>query len=225
MLARLLALLAFASAADLTLVTFDDDPATGERSWADMNDPVMGGKSSSSFSTKGNLGIFSGYVAIVPFLKAPGFCKVATQRGWFQPSRIANASKYIDGALYITARSTTPNYKGFKVAFTAKNTTRPHSGGVHHAGPSFKAGFAVPAGDDFATIRVPFSDFSVDWSEFTGRCDTRDPTGVQHVCCSADHPEVCPMAHHLANLLSFEIWAEGVEGKFGISLKRIAAGP
>merc|ERR1712137_1444079 len=65
-----------------------------------------------------------------------------------QPSRIANASKYIDGALYITARSTTPNYKGFKVAFTAKNTTRPHSGGVHHAGPSFKAGFAVPAGDD-----------------------------------------------------------------------------
>ena len=46
--------------------------------------------------------------------------------------------------------------------------------------------FMVPAGDSFSTIKVPLSSFSVDWSDYTGECTTKDPTGEQHVCCSAD---------------------------------------
>ena len=88
----------------------------------------------------------------------------------------------------------------------------------------FKASFTVPAGDDFTKIRVPFSSFSVDWSEYTGECDTKDPTGEQHVCCGPKNPEVCVKDYHLAKLTGFGVWAEGVEGDFSIEVKEISAG-
>ena len=121
--------------------------------------------------------------------------------------------------------ATGKNYKGFKLEFFAKNTTRPAHTGMHHSAPSFKTEFTVPAGDEFSTIRVPINSFSVDWSDFTGRCDTKDPDGTQHVCCSAEHPEVCPQDYHMAKLTGFGVWAEGVEGDFDIELKSISAGP
>ena len=134
-----------------------------------------------------------------------------------------NQLGWIDGALYLSVSTTTPAYTGFRVAFGAKNVTRPRPG-MHHAGPSFKASFeALPGGT--TRVRVPFSDFSVDWSEFTGRCDTKDPTGEQHVCCSAAHPEVCPTAQHLSSITSLEVWAEGIEGQFQLDLQQISAGP
>ena len=74
-------------------------------------------------------------------------------------------------------------------------------------------------------MRVPFSAFSVDTSEYTGRCDTTDPDGGTHRCCSAEQPEVCPHAEHLASLRSLELWAEGVEGPFSLEVRSIAAGP
>jgi hypothetical protein len=208
----------------LPLITFDDDPVTGNRKWQALNDPVMGGQSHSAFTAETSYGRFSGLCAIVPFLKAPGFCKIATTHGMFEKPRLADASAYIGGSLYLEVRSSTPEYKGYKVDFSAKNTTRPRPG-MHHSSPSFKADFVVPPGTDFTTVKVPFDSFSVDWSDYTGRCDTKDPTGEQHVCCSETHPEVCPQAHHLAQLTSFEIWSEGVEGNVTIELKSISAGP
>ena len=104
--------------------------------------------------------------------------------------------------------------------------TRPRPG-MHHGPPSMKADFVVPPteGDDFATVKVPFNKFSVDWSDYTGECDTKDPTGEQHVCCSAANPEVCPTAQHLATVTSLGVWAEGVEGDFHIEIQSIGAGP
>ena len=53
-----------------------------------------------------------------------------------------------------------------------------------------QAGFTV-SGTEWQTVKIPFSAFSYDWSDYTGRCDTKDPrNGTQHVCCSAEHPEV-----------------------------------
>ena len=49
--------------------------------------------------------------------------------------------------------------------------------------------------------------------------------GMCSVCCTAEHPEVCPKDYHLAKLTGFEIWAEGKEGDFSIELKSISAGP
>lgn len=219
-----LSTLSLSFASSVVLTTFDGAP-TSHR-WQDMNDPVMGGQSHSSFDA-GNatspVGIFQGKCAIVPSLKAPGFCKVGTYHGLFAKPNFADASAFIDGGLLLSVRSSTPEYKGFRVAFAAKNVTRPRPG-MHHAPPSFKAGFEVAAGSKFQTVRVPFSSFSVDWSEFTGRCDTKDPTGEQHVCCSAANREVCPTAQHLSAITSLEVWAEGVEGDFELEIKNIAAG-
>lgn len=58
------------SSTPVTLVSFSD-PALDQK-WSDMNDPVMGGKSHSTFSKSSEFGTFSGLCAIVPFLKAPG---------------------------------------------------------------------------------------------------------------------------------------------------------
>lgn len=212
-----------ASESAVPLVSFTT-PAT-TRTWSVMNDPVMGGRSKSAFSTEADHGHFAGTCAIVPFLKAPGFCKIATTYGWFQPKpKFQDVSRFIDGSLYLEVKSSSPAYSGFKVAFSAKNVTRPRPG-MHHAGPSFKADFAVPAGSAWTTVKIPFSKFSVDWSEFTGECDTKDPTGEQHLCCSGEHPEVCPKDYHLKALTGFEVWAEGVQGDFAIDLKSISAGP
>jgi hypothetical protein len=208
----------------VTLATFDK--AKGNTyTWQAMNDPVMGGKSHSSFDVEASEGHFKGTCAIVPFLKAPGFCKVSTSGSifWGYP-HFADASKFIGGALYLEVETTTPEYAGFLVAFGAKNATRP-GGAMHHSPPSFKAGFKVP-GKARTTVKVPFNSFSVDWSDFTGRCDTKDPNnGYQHHCCSPEHPEVCPTAQHLSQITGLEIWAEGVAGDFDIKIVSIGAGP
>lgn len=208
----------------VTLVTFDNAKGT-TYSWRAMNDPVMGGQSHSSFSIESSEGHFKGTCAIVPFLKAPGFCKIGTQSSLIRAApKFVDASRFIDGALYLEVETTTPEYEGYKVAFGAKNATRP-PGSFHHSSPSFKAAFQVP-GTGRTTVKVPFNDFSVDWSDFTGRCDTKDPhDGVQHHCCSLEHPEVCPTAQHLAQITSMEVWAEGVAGDFDIKLVSISAGP
>lgn len=98
-----------------------------------------------------------------------GFCKIATTHGFFQQPHFADVSAFIDGSLYLEVKSSTPSYTGFKVGFTAKNVTRPRPG-MHHAGPSFKSDFMVPASavessDGFTVVKIPFSHFSVDWSE------------------------------------------------------------
>ena len=210
------------SAPGVALLTFDGEPST-KHAVQNMDDPVMGGASSSEFEVSDGACSFHGKCAIVPSLNAPGFCKLATVGGIFHPApKFADASRFIDGALLIEVRSSTPAYEGFKVAFGAKNATRPRPG-FHHAPPSFKAPFRVPAASGYSVVRVPFSSFSVDWSEYTGACDTKDPTGEQHTCCGPEHPEVCPTAAHLAAITSLELWAEGVEGDFALDVKSVSA--
>lgn len=104
---------------------------------------------------------------------------------------------------------------GFKAEFGAKNIPSKR----HFSAGTFKAGFNV-TGTEWQTVKIPFSEFSYDWSDFTGRCDTKDPNnGTQHVCCSAEHPEVCPTAAFLGSITSVAVWAEGVAGDFHIEIK------
>lgn len=55
------------------LVTFDGQDGTTFK-WRDLNDPVMGGRSVSTFEVDndGQYAVFNGTVAIVPSLSAPG---------------------------------------------------------------------------------------------------------------------------------------------------------
>ena len=62
---------------DLPLSTFDGAPKTTQK-WAVTDDPVMGGRSHSTFNESDGVGMWAGTVAIVPFLHAPGFCTIRT---------------------------------------------------------------------------------------------------------------------------------------------------
>ena len=209
-----------------TLVTFDGARGTTHH-WVDMNDPVMGGRSHSDFRvTDDDVLAFQGTCAIVPFLHAPGFAKIYTADARSSGRLLTpfpDVSKHFSGALHLRVRTTTPQYSGFKVAFGADGARRPTPS--RHGGSSFKADFPPLTGTDWQEIAIPFNQFSIDWSEYTGECTTRDPTGQQHYCCSAAHPEVCPTAAHLRSINSVEVWAEGVEGTFTLDIDWIAAGP
>merc|ERR1719159_1888601 len=202
-------LLSSALAAELKLATFDGAKDT-TASWRDLNDPVMGGASTSTFNiTENKTGMFNGTCAIVGFLKAPGFAKIVGS------AKFADITGYDSIALRV--KSSTPGYQGFKVAFAAPGIPKTSMFG----GSSYKAGFNL-TGSDWQLVEVPLSQFSYDWSGYTGRCDTKDPAGflskgVQHYCCSQSglepsKPDVCVDDKYLGAIDSIEVWAEGVAG-------------
>mmetsp|Transcript_70915 Transcript_70915/g.122917 ORF Transcript_70915/g.122917 Transcript_70915/m.122917 type:complete len:441 (-) Transcript_70915:354-1676(-) len=208
------------AAAELKLVTFDGAEVT-TASWRDMNDPVMGGASKSSFAVTANrTGLFHGTCAIVSFLKAPGFAKIMGS------AKFADITGYDSIALKV--KSSTPHYQGFKIAFGAPGIPK---SSVFTTG-SYKADFNL-SGSAWQLVEVPLSKFSRDWSAYTGRCDTKDPDslfmkGKQHYCCDKSglqpsKPEVCVDSKYLSKIDGVEVWAEGVEGDFSIEIDWIGA--
>lgn len=215
-------LLISALASEVKLATFDGAKETAA-SWKDLNDPVMGGSSTSTFRvTADKTGVFNGTCAIVGFLKAPGFAKAVGS------ATFADITGYDHIALRV--RSATPNYQGFKVAFGAPGIPKTSMFG----GSTYKADFKLTGGD-WQLVEVPMTQFSYDWSGYTGRCDTKDPASmwslfrrVQHYCCSKSglqpsKPEVCVDTKFLSKVNSLEVWAEGVVGDFNIEIDWIGA--
>jgi len=205
---------------ELKLVTFDGSSKT-QANWKDMNDPVMGGASKSTFKiTDNKTGLFNGTCAIVGFLKAPGFAKIVGS------AEFADITGFDHIALRV--RSSTPGYKGFKIEFAAPGIPKTSIFG----GASYKADFALNGGD-WQVVEVPLTSFSYDWSGYTGRCDTKDPTstfskGVQHYCCDKSglqpsKADVCVDSKFLSKINSIGVWAEGVVGDFNIEIDWIGA--
>lgn len=190
--------------------------------WQVLNDPVMGGSSTSSFKIENNLGVFNGTCAIVKFLKAPGFAKITTKSSLFKPNVFNDVSEYLENGFFqVRAKTTTPDFKGFKVAFAAKHIPRTSMFG----GGSFKADVSFTKKDEFEIISVPFNKFSYDWSPYTGECSTKDPTGQQHHCCSKeDNYKYCPTAEYLKTITDLEFWAEGSAGDFHVEIDWFGAG-
>jgi|EP00505_MAST-04D_sp_SCG-Rhode-Island_P003259 peptide methionine sulfoxide reductase MsrB len=203
-----------ASAEQVTkLVTFDGATGTTYK-WKDLNDPVMGGQSVSTWhidADKSKTAVWDGEVKIVPSLKAPGFCNAETTN-WF--AKFADVSAYTHLLLHVRTR--TPDYRGYKVSFSADT--------LNVQFHSFKAMFNISQANVWETVSVPFEQFSNDWSAYTGRCDTKDPTGKQHHCCSPEHPEVCPTKKNLRDISEVGLWTEGVAGKFHLEIAWIGAG-
>lgn len=199
------------TADSVTLVSFP-----GVR-WVESNDPIMGGKSHGNWSVVGDHGVFQGSVVNVPGLDAPGFCRAVTL-GLFSK----DASAFLDGELQLTVRSTTPEYKGFKFAFGSMKVPKHHGG--HELIGSYKSKLIIPAdaNGDWLTVPIKMSEFSWDWSDFSGDCDTKDPDGFQHQCCS-DSADRCPSVDTLSGIRSFNIWAEGVVGDFYLEIKEVVA--
>jgi len=210
---------------DKIIATFTNDTKTTYK-WFEQNDPVMGGKSHGNFSLTEcscgeTYGVFQGAVELIPKLKAPGFCRALTVP-FFE-----NVGDYLDGGLVLTVRSpstfNSTSFKGFKIAVSAVGVPVHHGG--HEAAGSFKAPLilgttAFPEAWQFITI--PWTDFSWDWSDFTGECTTKDPDGYQHKCCK-DDSNVCPTKPQLSKVDGLSLWAEGVQGEFHLEIRDIAA--
>ena len=201
-LASFLGMLAavLASFADVPLVSFDGPIPLSK--FVQLNDPVMGGRSSGSWSVDaaGKFGTLNGRVLNVPSLSAPGFIKAAADGAY------PDASGAAAGDLVLMVRSSTPSYTGFKVSFASGTAVPPYAcaggGAIPFSRGCFKAPFTVPAGDAFTAVRVPFHAFSDRWSPSTGK---------QTTTCAVD-ADVCPTAAKLRAIKRLELWAEGADG-------------
>merc|ERR1711879_1041377 len=79
----------------------------------ELNDPVMGGKSSGTWALGDGFGILDGEVVDVPSLSAPGFIKAAAD------GKFPDISAFIDGSLVLSVRTTTPEFAGYRVTFVS----------------------------------------------------------------------------------------------------------
>lgn len=61
---------------DVFLVSFEPD--SDKHPWTTVNDPVMGGASTSTITVSPGLGVWEGEVRVVQSLGAPGFCTLRT---------------------------------------------------------------------------------------------------------------------------------------------------
>lgn len=203
------------AAGEVVLTTFGTDKPSTDHKFVEMNDPVMGGKSIGTWTVEseagGSWGIMNGEVVDVPSLSAPGFIKAASD-GTFP-----DASTELDGDLVLTVRSSTPEYKGFRVTFASGTVSPSYScaggGGIPFSRGCFKAKFEVPAGSEFVKVRIPFNQFSDMWSSATG-----DHTKE----CAVDS-SVCPKARTLRGIKRMEVWAEGALGKVNLEVSSISA--
>ena len=177
-----------------------EDFGANAMAWVQTNDPVMGGQSDGTFSVSGGVGVLDGTVRDVPFLGAPGFIK-AQADGAF-PSVLGC------DALAISARASSA-YGGYRVSF---GDAHGPDAGFYARG--YKAGpIAFAVGDAFATVTIPFANFSDDWD---------DATGDIIVTCAED-ASLCPDDATLADMGQLAIWAEGVNGDVHLEIDQIWA--
>merc|ERR1711957_99621 len=162
--------------------------------FVELNDPVMGGKSTGTWSLGDGFGILDGEVSDVPSLKAPGFIKAAAD------GHLPDVSEFVDGSLVLTVRTSTPDFTGYRVAFVSGAASPAYScaggGSLPFSGGCFKQKFSVPAGVEFVEVKLPFNTFSDKWSPATG----------DHTAECAKEKSVCPTAEKLAKIQRIELW-------------------
>jgi len=203
-----LLLLGVASSTEVVLVQF---PSAAHK-FKELNDPVMGGKSSGTWTvdTTNNVGVFDGEVVNVPSLKAPGFITAASN------GKFPDASAMLGGSFVLKVRSSTPDYKGFRFSFAsgAMNNEYACAGGgtLPFSRGCFKSQAFDVSSSDFVDVKIPINSFSDKWSPSTGE---------QTTTCAKDS-SVCPTAKTLKNIDRVQIWAEGAAGKVHLEIQSIS---
>ena len=202
----MLALTAFSAlAADIPLVSFSSDaPSTLTHKWSALNDPVMGGQSTSRVAVENNVLNFTGTCAIVPSLKAPGFITAVAGRGFFSRETFVDVSSC--KGLTITAKDYAAGYKGYRISF---GTAKPPGGKFFAQG--YKADLHPTVGA-FGSVSIPFTNFTDYWDDATGK--------AIHTC--AERQDYCPDQRTLTNMKTMSIWAEGVEGDIHLEVEKIS---
>jgi hypothetical protein len=176
--------------------------------WKEMNDPVMGGRSTGTFTVDQDAGVavFTGTVKDVPFLHAPGFIQARTTDKTVWPD--VTSCDALELELRSSGDGEEP-YAGYRVSF---GTT--HAPGGKFYAKGYKATLQnVPNGDDFAKIQIPFKQFTDFWDDLTG-----DPI---HTC--EENALYCPDLLTLKDMQTMAFWGEGVKGKVSLEIKAIRA--
>lgn len=169
-------------------------------SWKEQNDPVMGGKSTGTFTIGSGSAVFDGEVVDVPFLRAPGFIKATTVDS--EPFPDISSCTGID--LVVKGAG---DYSGYRFSF---GTAKAPGGKFFASG--YKSHFSVAPGQ-FETVSIPIRNFTDFWDDATG----------EPVKTCQDSKEYCPDVATLQNLRTMSIWAEGVKGKVLLDIKSIQA--
>lgn len=196
----------------IPLVTFDGSPGT-TFTFKTLLDPVMGGKSTGSWSVNqtGKFGVMDGQVVDVPKLKAPGFITASGE------GKFADVSAAIHGDLVLRVRTSTPGYTGYFASFNSGGVSTTYScaggGTLPFSRGCFKARFSVAKGGEFVDVRIPFNNFTDHWSPKTGEAITR---------CSQDK-SVCPTEKHLRSIKRMWVWGEGADGHVHLEVQSISA--
>jgi hypothetical protein len=194
-----------ASAPGMMLFEFTN----ASKPWIVTNDPVMGGVSHSTFTVIDGLGVFAGEVKIVPFLHAPGTCQ--SEAAEFAP---LNCTDFDAIEIKLVSNGT---LKQFQASWGGPYVPAP-AGSPHYRRKAYKAAFNVTGNGALETLLVPMAAFSSSYSTYTGAC-----TDHGAVCCSLQHPEVCPSPKTKGAITDFGIDAQGTVGKFELRIKSIRA--
>lgn len=203
--------------AEVTLVTFDGTNSTTHK-FEEWEDPVIGSESYGNWSvnTEGEYGHLQGIVAVVP---RPGTSIPHASPGYVDAGAdgpFPDASSAGLGDLVLMVRSTTPQYKGFRVAFASGARFPTFSckagGALPFSSGCWKATFMVPAGTDFSEVRVPLNTFSDRWDP---------PSGMAKKTCKED-ASVCPTVDVLQAIQRIELWAEAYSGAIDLRVKSIS---
>lgn len=181
---------------DVRIESFEDP----QHQWYPLNDPVMGGSSTSTVTVQNKAGIFDGEVVNVDFLDAPGFIKMETRGGNFPDVSMCKALKIV--------LKSANDYDGIRVTF-----------GTHHAADAqpyvrgYKAHLENAPINEFGEIVMPFSAFSDNWSPLTGDIE---------VSCQEDSKH-CVDEKTLKDFTTMSFMGEGVNGKVHLEIKSIDA--
>lgn len=193
---------ACAAVGDILLASFD---GKANHSWKQMNDPVMGGKSTGSFAVENQLGIFDGEVVDVPFLKAPGFIKASVVDmnlfGHIFPDISACKS------ITLEVKSDT-DYKGYR--FSIGNA---HAPGGKFFAYGYKSNFDAGKVGEWTSVTLPLSGFTDYWDDATGEA----------IKTCQENKIYCPDEKTLKDMRTMGFWAEGVAGKVHLEIKSVTA--
>ena len=194
-----------AAAPGVTLFEFTN----ASKPWIVTDDPVMGGVSHSKFTVDGGVGVWVGEVKIVPFLQAPGTCQ--SEAAPFAP---VDCSQYDAIEISLVSKGA---LKQFQASWGGPFVPEP-AGSPFYRKHAYKAVFNVTGTGAAETIVLPMAAFTSSYSTFTGGC-----TDHGAVCCSPQHPEVCPSPKTQSSITDVGIDAQGTVGKFELYITSVRA--
>jgi len=198
----------FSSSSSVMMINGEDDMIVIEdfglkdiKVWYPVNDPIVGGSSSSSIEVllDDSMARFSGEVMSMTMgidIVSPGFIGMTAEDSFPDVSMCEGIEIY--------GRSPTA-YAGYRLSF-----------GTEHAddmkyGRGYKAPFELP--EYFAKVRLSFADFSDNWDEISGEIKVK---------CEDDN-RYCLKMNTLKSMSIVSIWGEGVNGVVELELKSIKA--